>query len=88
VTVAFFAEEFESQESPERLLGGNHGRAGEFGLANDFREAEVTHQGYKDKESAEACAKRAWRQVEGTDIGAGGWLGLSGGRSLVVASSR
>jgi hypothetical protein len=87
MALAFFVHEFEGQEGADRLLGWDHGGAGKLGLADDLVEAQRAHQGDEDEEAAQAGTKRAWPQVEFTDVGDGGEFGPSDGRPLVVASA-
>ena len=67
---------------------GDHGGAGQLGLADDFVQTQFAHQGHEDEESAEAGAESAWLEIEGANIGNGGGFGPDDGGPFVVASAR
>jgi len=84
---AFLADELESQERSQRLLGRDHGRTGEFCPANNIRETQLSHQGNKDEQSAQTCAKGPRFQVNGVYVGDSSEFGPSDDRALVVTSA-
>ena len=88
VALAFFADEFEGQQGAHGLFGRDHGRTGEFGLADDLVQAQVAHQGHEDEQAAETRAEGAWLEVESADVGDGGDVGTDRLWSFVVASPR
>ena len=60
------------------MLGGDHGGAGQLGLTDDFRQAQLAHQRHEDEQAAEPGAESAWLQIEGAHIGNGGSIGHCG----------
>ena len=83
---AFFAGEFQRQETAQGLLSGNHVRSRQIEFADDFSQVDLAHQGNKEKKTAHASAEGPGRQIQRSDIGHGGGFGLDGQRSLVVSS--
>jgi hypothetical protein len=71
VALAFRADEFERQQRPQGLFGGNHLRTGEIGLTQHFRQADVVQQRHEEEEAAEAGAERAGLQAQGPHVGRG-----------------
>ena len=68
MTLALLAAELEGQQVWIRLLGGDRGRAGEAGRAEDLGQTDVAHQGDEEPESAESGPEGPWDEAQGPDV--------------------
>jgi len=87
VAGTFGADELEGQQGAQGLLGGDHGRAGQVGLAQDLGQANSVQERHEEKEPTQACAERAGFQTQGAHIGDGGRFGAQRRRPFLVEAS-
>src|SRR3954470_2081111 len=87
MALALLADQLEGQEGADGLLGGDRGRAGEIGLAEDLGQADVAHQWYEEPEAAEPSPEGARLRAQHPDVGHGRRVGPSGLGPLVVEAS-
>ena len=87
VTLALFAQEFEGQQCPHGLLGGDHLRGGQGRTAHDRRQIKLTHQGHKQEEAAHTRPEGARRQTQRPHVGHGRRVRLHTPRALVIRAA-
>ena len=78
---------FRASRLRHRLLGRDHGRAGQAGLVHDLAQADVAHHRHEQKQAAHPRVERAWAEAQRANIGDGGRLRSQGRGAFVVAAS-
>ncbi len=87
VAGAFRADELESQQGAQGLLGGDHCRAGEIGLAQHLGQADAAQERNEEEESAQARAPRARFEAQGANVSNRRGLRAQGLWAFVVEAS-
>jgi hypothetical protein len=76
MTTSFFVEQLQRQERPQRTRGGNHLRAGIFGVGDQAVEVESGQQGDEEEEARDARVERATGfAVQRPTVREFGWFG-------------
>jgi len=88
VALALGADQLESEQTPQRILGGDHLGSGELGLLGEGAEVDVLHQGQKEEESRDAGPELSREEVEPSNVGDGRGLGPEGFGTLLVFAAR
>src|SRR5262249_33435994 len=75
MTLALLAAEFEGQQGADRLLGGDRGRAGGGGRAEDVAQTDTGRQRDEEPEAGESGPEGSGDEAQGPDVSDGGRFG-------------